>query len=86
MVRLCGGVVLLVAGAAALAELRAHESYLYPLIRHHRVVRLEVGGWTGPLHSLAWLAAWALVCAGALLFVIGMGAWARRRRAAAAAG
>lgn len=78
MRRLYGGVVLATIGTAVLIELHAHESDAYPLIRHHHVVRLEIGGWGGYAFGLAKLAAWALILVGALLFTAGLIARARR--------
>jgi hypothetical protein len=79
MARVYGGAALTLVGIAVLIELHIHESYLYPLVRHHRVVRLEVGGWGGLGYGLAKIGAWTLVLVGALLFVSGMAAHARRR-------
>ena len=77
--RAYSGAVLMLAGIAVLIELHVHESYLYPLIRHHRVLRLEVGGWGGPGYGLAKIGAWTLVLVGALLLMAGLAAYVRRR-------
>ncbi len=79
MVRVYSGTLLVIVGIAALIELRVHEPYLYPLIRQHHVVRLEIGGWDGLWFGFARLGAWAVVLIGALLFMTGLIAGARRR-------